>query len=121
MTAPDEVVTAWDDAVAHWDDPKRHEALLAKVATYNCFAWAAGQYKAKAGDPIADKQLERLRKAATATLLATASVRPDDAKMPYRNAILILVALVILMLVGAIYAKLHSRPDEPPTMKQQGS
>ncbi|MFT3691842.1 MAG: hypothetical protein QM831_01790 [Kofleriaceae bacterium] len=118
MTAPDEVVSAWDATVANWDDPKTHDALLAKVASYNCFAWAAGQYKSKAGDPIADKQLERLRKAATATLLATASVRPDDTKMPYRNAILILIALVILMVVGAVYAKLHQKPDAPETMAQ---
>ncbi len=108
MTAPDEVVSAWDDTVAHWDEPQRHDVLLAKIATYNCYAWAAGKYKTKAGDPIADKQLERLRKAATASLLATATVRPDETKMPYRNAVLVLVALVILMIVGAIYAKVRS-------------
>lgn len=105
MTPPPAVVTAWDEAVAHWDEPARHDTLLGLVVTHNCFAWAAGCYKAKAGDPIADKNLERLRKAATVTMLATAAPRPDDSKVPYRNVMLILIALVILMGVGMIYAK----------------
>lgn len=99
------VTTAWDETVANWDDPKRHDAFLGAVVTHSCFAWAASRYKERAGDPIADKNLERLRKAATATMLATAAVRPEDTKVPYRNAMLILIALVILMGVGVIYAK----------------
>ena len=104
MTPPPAVVTAWDEAVAHWDEPARHDTLLALVAANSCFAWAAGRYKEKAGDPIADMNLERLRKAATATMLATASVRPDPSKTPYGNVLLVLVTFVILIGVGAIYA-----------------
>jgi hypothetical protein len=102
------VTKAWDETVASWDDPKQHDAFLGVVVTHSSFAWAAGRYKERAGDPIADKNLERLRKAATATMLATAAPRPEDAKVPYRNALLILIALVILMGVGVIYAKFHA-------------
>ena len=104
MTPPPAVVTAWDEAVAHWGDPARHDTLLGLVAANNCFAWAAGRYKAKAGDPIADQNLERLRKAAMATMMATASARPDPTGVPYRNVMLVLLAFVILIGVGAIYA-----------------
>jgi hypothetical protein len=106
---PDPVAAAWDQALAHWDDPQRHDALLAAVASYSCYAWAAAKYKTRAGDPIADAQLERLRKAATATMLATATVRPEQTGMPYRNAILVLLALVILLGVGAVYAMWRDR------------
>jgi hypothetical protein len=117
MDAPDAVVTAWDQAVAHWDDPARHDALLAQVATFSCFAWAAARYRERAGDPVADAALARLRKAATATMLATATVRPDDEKVPYRNAILILIALVILVVVGMMYAK--AKEHAVPTRTEQ--
>jgi hypothetical protein len=67
---------AWQRAVEQWDDPARHEVLIGLVAQHSAFAWAAAKYKARAGDPIADAQLERLRKSVTATMLATATVRP---------------------------------------------
>jgi len=118
MDAPDPVVAAWDQAVANWDDPARHDALLAQVATFSCFAWAAARYRERAGDPVADKALERLRKAATATMLATATVRKDEEKVPYRNAILILIALVILIAVGMIYAK--ARDHAPRAEEAEG-
>ncbi|MEO8843166.1 MAG: hypothetical protein ABI591_11495 [Kofleriaceae bacterium] len=110
MTPPPAVVTAaWDEVIAHWDEPARHDTLLGLVVANNCFAWAAGRYKAKAGDPIADKNLERLRKAATVTMMATAAPRPDESKVPYRNAMLVLIVLAILMGVGVIYAKFRDK------------
>jgi hypothetical protein len=107
---PDAVVATWDRAVESWDDPARHEALIAAVASFSCYAWAAAQYKTRAGDPIADKQLDRLRKAATATMLATATARPEATTMPYRNTMLVLLVLVILIGVGVVYAIVHDRP-----------
>ncbi len=92
----------------------RHDALLGAVATSSSYAWAAARYRERAGDPIADRALERLRKAATATMLATATVRPDETPMPYRNAVLILIALVILMAVGTIYAKVRTAASGAP-------
>ena len=110
---PDPVTAAWDAAVAAWDDASKHDALLALVATHSCYAWAAGKYKTRAGDPIADKALERLRKAATATMLATATVRPEQTQMPYRNTLMVLLVLVIMIGVGVVYAMSRQHHDAP--------
>jgi len=101
---PEAVTSAWEEAVAGWDDPKRHDAVIAVVAKHSCFAWAAARYKERAGDPIADQQLERVRKAATATMLATAAARPEPATTPYRNTMMILIVMMILIAVGLVYA-----------------
>ncbi len=107
--APEAVTAAWEGVVAHWDEPKRHEALLGLTATYNCYAWVAGRYRERAGDPIADQQLDRIRKAATIAMFATASKRPDGKSS--RN-LSILVLLLFVCVVGGVllYLKLHSHP-----------
>jgi hypothetical protein len=115
MDAPEAVVTAWDQAVASWDDPARHDALLAAVAATQSYAWAAARYRERVGDPVADRALERLRKAATATMLATATVRPDETHLPYRNTLVVLIALLILIAVGMIYAKVRSHGSADTT------
>jgi hypothetical protein len=109
---PPEVTAAWDLAVAGWEEPKRHDDVIALVAKHSCFAWAAARYKERAGDPIADKQIERVRKAATATMMATATARPEPASIPYRNTMLILLVLVILIGVGLVYALVRDRGSE---------
>ena len=111
---PDAVVAAWDQATAAWEDRSKHDALLALVATHSCYAWAASRYKTRAGDPVADEQIERLRKAATANLLATAAARPEQVSMPYRNTLLVLVVLLFMIVLGVIYATVKSRSHEPP-------
>ena len=105
-------MAAWDQATAAWDDRSKHDAVIAAVATYNCYAWAAARYKTRAGDPVADAQLERLRKAATANMLATATTRPEQASMPYRNTLLVLVVLLVMVVIGVIYATVKSRAHE---------
>jgi hypothetical protein len=112
---PEAVTSAWEAAVAAWDDPKRHDAVIALVAKHSCFAWAAARYKERAGDPVADQQLERVRKAATATMLATAAARPETAATPYRNTMMILIALMILIAVGLVYALVRDRGSSATT------
>jgi hypothetical protein len=73
VTAPEVVTAAWDALAAHWDDQARHDALLGLVAQHGCYAWAAAKYKERGDDPIAQRQLERVRKSALATMFATAS------------------------------------------------
>ena len=51
------IEAAWARTVERWDDPARHEALLGLVAQHSAFAWAAGKYKERAGDPIGAYQL----------------------------------------------------------------
>ncbi len=101
------VKAAWDQVVAHWAEPKRHEALLGLVATYNCYAWVAGRYRERAGDPIAELQLDRIRKAATFALLATASKRPDTTKHGGRIAVLVVLLIVCAVCGVFLYGKLH--------------
>jgi len=112
---PDAVLAAWKGAVDAWDDPARHEAVIAQVAQYSCFAWAAARYKERAGDPIAERQLDRLRRAATATMLATATARPNKEPTPYRATVVLFVVLVLAAIGGLIYAMvLHDRADQKP-------
>ncbi len=119
MDRVNEVVeAAWARAVERWDDPARHEALLGLVAQHSAFAWAAGKYKERAGDPIADAQLERLRKSATATLLATAARRPESKKGPYQRTLLLVALLGVMLVLGLVYAKViaadHQRKKPLP-------
>lgn len=108
--APEAVSAAWDQVVAHWDEPKRHDALLGLVASYNCYAWLAGRYRARAGDPIAEQQLERIRKAATIAMFATASNRPDTTRKA--GIVAVLVLLLVVGIVGGVmlYGKLRAPP-----------
>jgi hypothetical protein len=110
---PDAVRAAWQGAVDAWDDPARHEAVIAQVAQYSCFAWAAARYKERGDDAIAASQLERLRRAAEATMLATATVRRDSKPSPYRATIALFIVLV-LAAIGALVVTmvLHDRATE---------
>jgi hypothetical protein len=82
-----------------------------------------GKYKERAGDAVADKQLERIRKAATATMFATASKKQDE-PTPYKRTMVIFVVLLLMMVLALVGAKLihDSRtqdavPPRPPVTK----
>ncbi len=114
MSVPEPVQAAWDDAVAHWDDPAKHTTLLGLVAQHSCFAWAAARYKERAGDPIADKQLERLRSSAVATMFATSGAKKQDEPAPFRSTMMLLIALMVALLVGMLVVKtIHDRGAPP--------
>jgi len=100
---PDAVQTAWDNAVANWDDPAKHSALLGVVAQTGCYAWAAAKYKERAGDAIADKQLERLRSSAVAAMMATSTKKPKE-QQPYRSTLVVLAALLLILVLGLVFA-----------------
>jgi hypothetical protein len=103
-----ELDAAWDVVVAKWDDQVAHDKLLALVAQSSSFRWAATQYKQRAGDPIADAQLERIRKAAIAMMFATASKKRETGS-PYRLVIIAFIVLMIMLVLGLVGAKmLHS-------------
>ena len=105
MSVPVAVQAAWDSVVAHWDDRAKHTALLGLVAQHSCFAWAAARYKERAGDPIADEQLERLRSSAVATMFATASSSKREQK-PYRSTLFLLIALALAVVLGLVALQL---------------
>jgi hypothetical protein len=100
---PETVQQAWDDAVAHWDEPGKHAALLGLVAQHGLYAWAAANYKARAGDPVADKQLERLRSSAVAAMMATSTRKPKE-DQPYRSTLIVLAALLLILVLGLVFA-----------------
>jgi hypothetical protein len=114
VSVPEPVQTAWDDVVGHWDDPVKHQALLGLIAQHNCFAWAAARYKERAGDPVADKQLERLRSSAVATMFAQASARKKEPPQPFRQTLFLLGALMLALVLGLIFVKvIHDSPRKP--------
>lgn len=102
----EDVTSAWDRVTEQWDDPARHDALLALVVQHNCFAWAAARYKERSGDAIADRQLDRLRRAATATMLATATARTRKEETPYRKVIVWLAVMLAMLLLGLVLTRI---------------
>jgi hypothetical protein len=110
--APEPVRAAWARVADAWGDPARHDELLRQAATHRCYAWAAGRYRTRGGDPIAERQLDRLRRAAEATLLAGATVRREAAATPYRATVVVLALLVATVVVGLVYAALVRAPSD---------
>jgi hypothetical protein len=102
----EDLVAAWDRTVEQWDDIARHDALLALVVQHSEFAWAAARYKERGDDAIAKERQERLRKAATATLLATAKVREPDEASPYKKIMIWLVVLVTMLVLGLVFTRI---------------
>jgi hypothetical protein len=98
------VRAAWQHVSAAWADDAKHDQLFQLAASHNAYAWAAGRYRTRGRDPIAVRQLERLRKAAEATLLATATVRADATSRPYRGTAGVLITLVVVVAAGLLYA-----------------
>lgn len=101
---PRVVREAWAHALDGWSEPARHDALIQQVAAHNSYAWAAGRYRTRAPDPIADRQLDRLRRAAEATLLASATVRRGAETKPYRATTGVLAILIVAVVVGLLYS-----------------
>jgi hypothetical protein len=112
---PAEVRDAWTQATERWAEPASHDELFRRVAAHGCYAWAAGRYRTRK-DAVAVRQLDRLRRAAEATLFASATVRPDATARPYRAATAVLLALIIAIAVGLVYAMVvRDRPLSPAT------
>lgn len=114
------VQAAWERVAAAWDDPALHPALhdeLFRLTTLHaCHAWTAARYRtewqARGGTGL-DPHLERMRKAAEATLLTTATARPEAAT-PYRSARLTLIVLVVLVMIGtAVFLGVQARSNSP--------
>jgi hypothetical protein len=119
MTPTPEVEAAWAECEAEWENTARHDKLFELVTAHDCFAFAAGKYKARAGDPIADRALERIRKAATAKMMATATTRERSERTPFRATMALMIFLMVAAIAGLAYVasmKKHSPlPPPPPT------
>jgi hypothetical protein len=129
---PEAVAAAWDRVLQAWDDPERHDALLRLAARHDAYAWTAAKYReAKraapsspapfrsypdhAVDAVADRQLDRMRRAALATLLAGASPREERGRSPYRAARAILAMFILAIVAGLLFAMvLEPHPPAAP-------
>ena len=100
-----ELDAAWQVVVDKWDEQAAHDKLLALVAQSSSYKWAATQYKQRAGDPVAEAQLERIRKAAIATMFATGAKKRDP-DAPYKRVMIVLIVLVFMMMLGLVGLKL---------------
>ena len=112
---PDALGQAWERAVASWDEPARHDELLRLVTQHDAYAWAAARYreriKARGDDTVAQEQLDRVRRAAEATLLANAAARERKAPEPYRYTMAILALMIIAIIAGLVYAMARGSGD----------
>jgi len=108
---------AWTRATCAWDDAARHDELLQQAAAHDAYAWAAGRYRTRGGDAIARRQLDRLRRAAEATLLASATARRDVTVRPYRATRRVLAILLATIAAGAVYATLVRGPVPPASVR----
>ncbi len=115
-----EVRTAWQRVTETWVDSVKHDDFFKATVKHNCFAWAAARYREKGDDPIAKEQLERLRKAALAAMMVTATARQAKEKTPYRSTLVVLVCLLVAMVVVMFVTKyIHDNhtPVTKPTRR----
>jgi hypothetical protein len=108
-TVPDVARAAWERARAAWDDPAAHDELLRLTNLHGCYAWVAARYREVRGDgdaldPVADRQLDRVRRAAEAALLASGTPRAAPQNKTYRSTVLLLGLIMIMIVIGVVYA-----------------
>lgn len=131
-TVPDVAHAAWERVKAQWEDTAAHDELLRLTTLHGCYAWAVSRYREVRGeagppfreigdarDPVAARQLDRLRRAAEVALLTTGTPRPDKSPTSYQSARLVLGIAIVLILIGLAYAlyqqmTVASEPPPPP-------
>jgi hypothetical protein len=124
-TAP-ELVAAWETLEGTWEDPGAHRALLQQVTELGAYPWAAQRYRAVArvrpDDRIAAEQLARISRMSEASMRAAATRRDVPEPTPYKNVILLLGALIVLLMLATFVAVLAPRffggDDPKPKAKQ---
>lgn len=119
---PHVVRAAWDALVSAWDDDDRHAAFMRIVVDETAFAWAAQQYREKKPDVRAIAMLERVRRAAEARLLASASAKPEPKSMFHSVKILVggavLMVIALLLMLQFLIGKQHAeQPAKAPAHK----
>ncbi|HEY5951244.1 MAG TPA: hypothetical protein VIV40_37385 [Kofleriaceae bacterium] len=115
----DAVRGAWQQVTDAWTDRARHDELFKLAVRHESFAWVAARYRERGDDPIAKEQLERLRKAALASMMVSAAARPDKQTTPYRSTLIVLGCLLLAMMVALLVTKsMHdSRNKATPVTK----
>lgn len=113
-SVPPALVSAWERAELAWNHPLAHDEVMRLVVDHQAYAWAAARYRTRAGDPVADAQLARIRKAAEATLFVSGAARKvKDAPRPYRSLTAVLILLVLAAVGGLVYARMMRDKASP--------
>lgn len=110
---PSEVLAAWDEVTAKWSDEDAHDRFARTASTALSYTWAAQRYRdalrLRPDDLVAAAQLARLAKMAEATLLASASRKPQAGAKAYKKATMMIVGLIAFAILGVVYAIVVSR------------
>lgn len=122
LAVPAEIKAAWDGVLEGWTTEAKHDALFNLIAARGEYGWAAGRYREQArerpGDPVAPKQMDRIRRAIEATMVVSATAREKPAASPYKNTATLLAVLIVVLILGMAYMFIKSRKgssdDEPP-------
>lgn len=101
---PDDIKALWAHVEAGWDDRARHALFTETAIARGEAAYAASRYRARGtGDRTAAEQLERISARLEQTLAQAVRAGPPHAVDPGRKrALLFLVAIILLLLIGAI-------------------
>lgn len=119
------LLAAWERVEADWSDRAAHDEVFERTTACGAFAWTAGRYREAqrekpATDDVAKTALERLRRAAEATMMATAAARAGKETSPYKNTVAIMVVIVLALVGLLIYQFVRSSQlpdtagDDPP-------
>jgi predicted Zn finger-like uncharacterized protein len=117
----DELDALWEATLAEWDDADRHRRFVEAASATDSFAVAARRYREvlreRPGDARADAALKRITRMAEAAMMVRAAARPAEAegKEPYKNVLILLIALVMLAGAGGLYVMVRSIAQEEPT------
>lgn len=115
-----ELEALWQATLADWDEPAAHRRFLEAASGADAFAAAARRYREvlreRPGNPEADAALKRITRMAEAAMLARSAARTTEAesKEPYKNVLILLIALVLVAGVGAMYVMLRAAGEESP-------
>ncbi|MCX5741014.1 MAG: hypothetical protein NT062_00785 [Proteobacteria bacterium] len=101
--------------LASWEDQKSHDTFLRLVTLHGEFAWAAACYRhesrsrgqGETPDPIAERELERVTRAAELTLRSTASSRTEARSF----GTLVTVLFVLIAVVGTSLVYIYIRQE----------
>ena len=117
---PEAVKAGWEKVTTAWSDQKAHDALLQLAHTHEAYPWVASKYRSRAGDPIGDAQLERLRKATEITLYAAAAKRPEGGKSRYYGLVAIVAMIILASVLLYVVIRMRQGPEPSQPVIEQG-
>jgi hypothetical protein len=100
VEVPSSLAAAWRLAGIAWEQPAAHDALVGLAVKHGQLGWLASRYRERQSDPIAARELERVRRAATVVMLTAqrhAQPEPDAFRRVWWS-----LALCALITIGAL-------------------